>query len=193
MKEEMYRSIIHQIKALPQKSLPDDFTAGVMVQLSKKRQPGRWMPLARLFEKHPKIGTRVSMTKTECAIPYIMTGLFYGIVGGILMVVVNNCRNEQIIKGWIMIQPFFLVAISFMLLSMGIAIYFAGRPATPFVKAGALLFIAAFLLDCLFSSMHPYHFVSYLSIMLTSTAAIIGLLLYRNVVDYSRTHNQGGA
>ena len=193
-----FKEILDQIAATPSIAPPENFTENVMRSVLSDQTGGLDRPQQIL----PRLGGRLfasrgllspASTRGECAFYYIMAGIFYAVIGIILMFGLHGIQGVSIMDGWLRMQPFFIVAASMWLIGLGAALYLAGHSAALYAKIGSLIFIFAFLLNCLGSYVHPYLFVSYIAVILTSTSVIMGLLLYRNAADYSKTLNQGGA
>jgi hypothetical protein len=185
-----FSDIIKKIAAAPSADLPSDFTAKVMTRVLKEPRgvlDRFWQiipfPQSRMFSSAGCLSP--SATKGECAFCYILTGCFYAIMGGYLLSRLGDIDGPQIITNWIMLQPFFIIVTSLWLFGLGTFLYFAGRPVTPYIKIGSLIFIAAFLLNGLFSNNLPSLIVSFFTVLLNSTAVIMGLILYKNVSVYA--------
>jgi hypothetical protein len=99
-----------------------------------------------LFKKNIDIGFSNYVTKAECAFYFFLTGFFYLVLGGILML---GLPMPVIISsnGWFSYQSLFSLFIAAQLSFMGIAVYINGDSIVRFIHAGIFLYAGLIILN----------------------------------------------
>lgn len=143
---EQFQGLTEAMKNAGQKQPSENFTAEIMARLDEEKETLTPFYLRRFFSTNLNFSLRQSVTRTECAFYFLLTGFFYFIFGLIMMtglplpaVMQNN--------GWLSFQPLFGLLLAAELAIMGIVLYQRGDPAVRFVRIGTLLYAALIILN----------------------------------------------
>jgi len=142
-----FRDLMQIMENVPQKQPSQNFTSGVMARLSEAREISVPFSFRRLFATSLNFGFRDSVTRTECAFYFFLTGFFYLVLGFILMLGIWFPPVGPI-NGWFLFQPFFGLLLAAELTLTGIALYKNGDTAVGFVRAGTLLYAVLIIINC---------------------------------------------
>jgi hypothetical protein len=141
-----FRDLTEIMENTGQKKIHDNFTAKVMSRISEESETSRSFSFRRLFSTNLKFGFQYSVTRTECAFYFFLTGFFYFILGLIMMIGLPLPAVMQN-NGWLSIQPLFGLLLSVELTAIGINVYKNGDSAFHLVRAGTLLYAALIILN----------------------------------------------
>ena len=171
--------------------VPDDFTNRVMQKVHKERLSittrlfryllwNRWgiKPLAGIAAK-PK-------TNEDCAVCYGLTGAFYWFLGVVLLAGLRFLGADVMINGGIRMLPWMSILAGTWLLGLAVIMMIGGQRAVMRAKAGTALFIVAVMAAILPFMKSAWSPATYLSVMLSLTAAFMGGLLYFQVKAFSK-------
>lgn len=180
-KWEQFRDLTEIMENAGQKQPGEDFTAKVMSLLPEEMETEQPFSLGRLFPTDFNFGFRNSVTKTECAFYFFLTGFFYFILGLIMMIGLPlpvMIRNN----GWLSIQPLFGILLSSGLIALGIVLYKKGESAIRFVRIGTILYVALIILNGWIGTLYiefaaSIFFVAVFSLTGLVFAVLLGLAL----------------
>ncbi len=132
-------------RTLP-KQTPNDFTSKVMSRLSEEKEDMHTFSFRRLFPTSLNFSFSASVTKTECAFYFFLTGFFYFILGLIMMI---GIPLPAIIHDntWLSFQPLFGLLLAVELMTIGFLFYKKGDSAVHLVRIGTLLYAALIILN----------------------------------------------
>jgi hypothetical protein len=145
-KWRQFRDLTEIMENAEKKRPSDNFTSEVMARLSEKEETSGLLNLRRLFPTIMNFSFGDSVTRTECAFYFFLTGFFYLVLGFILML---GLRLPAVLinSGWLSFQPAFGLILAAELALMGIAVYKDGDISIRFVRAGTLLYAALILIN----------------------------------------------
>jgi len=147
-----FHDLIQMMKNVPPNRPPESFTANVMARLSERKANVRQFSLRQLFgipafTTNLTIGFRSSVTKTECAFYFLMTGFFYLVLGLILMFSLQQLTTGLPVVSWLKIQTVFYLLAALCLMVLGAAFYTAGAVAVPVARIGTVLYALLVILN----------------------------------------------
>ena len=191
---QQFRDLTQIMENAEQKQPPEDFTAKVMARLSEEKETVQPYSLGRLFPTNFNFGFRNSVTKTECAFYFFLTGFFYFILGLIMLIgiplpviILNN--------GWFSFQPILGLLLAIELAALGIILYKKGDSAIRFVRMGTLLYAALIILNGWIGTFYigfaaSTFFIAVFSITGLVFAILLGLALdhYNPETIFSEVH-----
>ncbi|MCX5849011.1 MAG: hypothetical protein NTW65_06140 [Deltaproteobacteria bacterium] len=154
--------------------LPSEyFTARVMARISDEKEAVQSFSLGQLFSTNLKVDFQHSVTKTECAFYFLLTGFFYFILGLIMII---SLPLPAILpgNGWLSIQPFLGLLLAAELSTLGIAVYTNGDSAVRFVRAGTLLYATLIILNGWLGALY---LKVYVAIIFTAIFSVTGLVI----------------
>jgi hypothetical protein len=193
LKEE-HHDLITKISSLPHISTSEDFTGRVMSKITAERATvlGR-IGTFFMHPRHAHIDVRGILsspqTKAECSFCYILTAAFYLVMGLVLMIGLKAASSDLTLNQWIRTQPQFIMATSFWLFGLGLVLLLDGRLAILGAKGGTLLYIVATLgYSLLFPASNSLP-AKYMSVVLSTTATLMGLLLYHHLSAFAKTRS----
>jgi hypothetical protein len=193
--EEDYTDLIKSITSLPRISASDDFSDKVMTKVRSIRPTVLdriRMILLRPRNAHVDVHGILSSprTKTECSFCYILTAAFYLVMGLVLMSGFKAAANDLTLNQWIQTQPQFILASAVWLFGLGFMLLFDGRLAVLGAKGGTLLYILATLAYGFLFTASSSVPAKYMSIVLSTTATLMGLILYYNLSGFMKTRTK---
>lgn len=143
---EQFRDLTEIMENADKKQASDNFTSEVMARLSEEKETIQSLSFTRLFPTNLNFGFSNSVTKTECAFYFLLTGFFYFILGLIMMIGLPLPAVMQN-NGWLYFQPLFGLLLAAQLTIIGIVLYKKGDSAIRLVRIGTLLYAALIILN----------------------------------------------
>jgi hypothetical protein len=98
------------------------------------------------FTTNLNIGFSNPVTKTECAFYFLLTGFFYLVLGGILLLGLPLPAGLNH-TGWLAVQPLVGLLFAAELIALGIAVYTNGESAVRFARVGTVFYAALIILN----------------------------------------------
>jgi hypothetical protein len=147
-----FHDLIQRMENVPPNNTPEGFTANVMARLLERKANVRQFSLRRLFgtpefATYMTIDFRSSVTKTECAFYFLMTGFFYLVLGSIMMFGLQQLTTVLPVVSWLQIQTVFYLLAALCLMALGAALYVAGAVAVPVARVGTVLYAILVILN----------------------------------------------
>jgi hypothetical protein len=181
---DQHQEIINLIKSTPAVRPPDDFTPGVMARLPEFDQGFRAKVKHALF--HPSgagVQSRwaqlLPVTNTrECSFCFFITGVFYLIMGIVLMAGFEAIGSRMAAMEWIKLQPHVTLGIAVLLIFLGAALLMQGKNTIKMIRLGTILYI--FLAIVNGGLMHRYFSIPYAGIFIfgfIGTGVLMGVML----------------
>jgi hypothetical protein len=184
---EKFTDIIEQIKKQktiePRQSLTDN----VMGRLPDK-YPG--IGFTAVFFTH-NLFTRAfapdgdqcdGLTCRECSFYFFITGIFYLIIGIILMMALREAGSNTALTEWVKMQPYFTTGAAIWLLALGTVLMMDESIGSKIAKYGTLLYIFCAVVNSIL--LRPYLRIPYSGffvIALAATSALMGIMLVQAV------------
>ena len=161
----------------------EDLTARVMASLpageANFRKPSYFPTLVTKMN----LGFQESVTRTECAFYFLLTGFFYFILGLILMIGLPFPAISHN-NGWLSVQPLFGLLLAAELTIIGLAIYKKGDSAMRFVRAGTLLYVVLIILNCWIGTLYIQPVSAVLLMVIFSMTGLIFAILLGLAIDH---------
>jgi hypothetical protein len=144
-KLEQFRDLTEVMENTGKKRPADNFTSSVMLKLYVEQDAPKnflvrqSLSVRQMFPNALNFSLTNSVTKTECAFYFFLTGFFYLILGFILML---GLRTPALAldSRWLLYQPVFGIALASGLLIMGLAVYRDGGFSIRFVRVGTFIY-----------------------------------------------------
>lgn len=190
---DRFRDLTEIMEKAPRQESPEDFTAHVMARLPERAETVRRFSFRRLFRTPAftaelTFGFRRPVTKTECAFYYILTGIFYGVMGLVLMVGLRGGAGEAVLSRWTRIQPQLMIAAALWLSGLGMVLLLNDRMDIKVAKTGTLLYLLFIVLS------GSAVFMAYrIPVLMASTCifvisgVVMGILLHQNISIYQKS------
>lgn len=143
---DQFHDLTEIMEKTPQKQASNGLTSIVMSRIYEENKEIKPFSLKSFFPSHFDFRFEQTVTKTECAFYFLLTGFFYFILGLIMMiglplpVIIEN-------NSWLSLQPAFGLLLAAELFLMGIIIYKRGDSAVHVVRIGTLLYAALLILN----------------------------------------------
>lgn len=177
-----FRDLTGIMENVPPKQPPEGFTAKVMANLPERKANIRQFSFLRpfgipVFATNMNIDFRSSVTKTECAFYFFLTGFFYLVLGLILMLGLPRTAGLSH-PGWLAVQPLVGLLLAVELTALGIAVYTNGDSAVRFVRSGTLLYAALIILNGWLGTLYmQVPMVIFFAVIFSLTGLSIAVLL----------------
>jgi len=143
---EEYDKIIKKIKEINTVNPGLDLTPAIMNKISRINERGYARIWRRAFFEIKDIFA-VSPTREDCAISFISMGVFYLILGLILLFFIKSIPANSEMNIWLKLQsPVFILA-ALWLTSLGSAVWFIGRKAVQFARFGLVIYVLIFVVS----------------------------------------------
>jgi hypothetical protein len=190
-----FKDILLKIAATPPVAPPENFTENVMRSVFRER-PGvverlreiLLRPRGRLFA--PRGLLSAASTRRECAFYYILTGIFYGVMGLVLMVGLEGGAGEAALAHWTRIQPQLMIAAALWLSGLGMVLLLNDRMEIEVAKTGTLLYLLFVVL-----SGSAVVMAYRIPVLMASTGifvisgVVMGILLHQNISIYQKSRH----
>lgn len=194
------QEIIKYIKSMSRIDVPGDFTQRVMARVLEKND-SFLKRILRVLLRHRgewnRFGGIVTSPRTreECAVSYGLSGVYYLVLGIVLLVGLKALSAEMIVgykSNSIHMLSWFSLSAAAWLLGLALVMFFGGQRALAGAKAGTLLFVAAVLASMLVFVQYLWFPVMFVSIAVFLSAVFMGVLLYYQISifkDYNDKRN----
>lgn len=166
-----------------QKQVPDDFTSKLMERLPAEQEIVQSFSFKGLFPSYFNFGFQNTLTKTDCAFYYFLTGFFYFIMGLIMMIGFPLPAIMQN-NSWLSFQPFFGIMLAAELTIIGIFLYQKGESAIRIVRIGTLLYAALIILDLGIGALYIKTMTAVFFIAVFSLTGLALALLLKMAIDH---------
>jgi|GEM_PF-385580 len=178
----------------PQIDAPADLDAKVMARIDALK-PTLWIRV-REFLLQP-VDTRIDFARafsgtvsgSECSFYFIMAGLYFLIVGLILMFGIGRFGGEWLMVKWVRMQPHIVLVTAVWLVVLGIFILKDGEVAARVARIGTVAYIGLLILDAV-----AIHITAGLPVTLVflfsfiGTGVLTGLFLARIIWNYGKKY-----
>jgi hypothetical protein len=146
-----FRDLTEIMEKAPQQEPTEGFTARVMARLPEGKAAVRRLSFRRPFgiqaiAMRLTLGFRHPVTKTECAFYFLLTGFFYLILGGSMMLGLQKFSGLHP-PPWLSVQPLFGLLLALGLAALGFILYSDGRAAVRVARIGTALYAALVFLN----------------------------------------------
>jgi len=184
---EKFTDIIEQIKKHKAIDPPQSLTDNVMSRLPDK-YPGIGLAAVsfvhNLFTRAfaPDGDQCTGLTCRECSFYFFITGLFYLIIGIILMLGLRGAGSNITVTEWIKMQPYLTIGAALLLFALGAILMMNESIGIKIAKYGTLLYIFCAVVNSIL--LRPYLRIPYASffiIGLAATSALMGIILVQAV------------
>lgn len=179
---EKFTDITEQIKRQKTMEPPPSLTDHVMERIPRK-YPGIFP--AASFVHHlyaqafaPEGSNPNGPTKGECSFYFLITGIFYLIMGIVLITGFRGVDTGTAMMKWLKLQPYFTTGAAMWFLAIGAMLMIDGRIGLKIAKYGTLLYIFGTLMNSIM--LWPFLRIPYAGIFiigLAATSAVMGILL----------------
>jgi hypothetical protein len=102
---------------------------------------------------HPLNAIRSPVSGQECSFYFIMVGVFYAILGVILMVGLHKLGASLVTPGWVRWQPQIALVTAGCMVAIGLYLLKGGKLALRMARVGALVYLGFALLNGVFVSL----------------------------------------
>ena len=102
---------------------------------------------------HPLSALRSPVSGQECSFYFIMVGVFYAILGVILMVGLHKMGASLVAPGWVRWQPQIALVTAGCMVAIGLYLLKDGKLALRMARIGALVYLGFALLNGVFVSL----------------------------------------
>ena len=121
---------------------------------------------------HPLSALRSPVSGQECSFYFIMVGVFYAILGVILMVGLHRLGASLVTPGWVRWQPQIALVTAGCMVAIGLYLLKDGKVALRMARVGALVYLGFSLLNGIFVSLE---WALPVSAFMSLLSALIGL------------------
>ena len=121
---------------------------------------------------HPLSALRSPVSGQECSFYFIMVGVFYAILGVILMVGLHKLGASPVAPGWVRWQPQIALITAGCMVAIGLYLLKDGKVALRMARVGALVYLGFSLLNGIFVSLE---WALPVSAFVSLLSALIGL------------------
>jgi hypothetical protein len=125
----------------------------------RAHQPSLWKVLGEALLRphevsfHPLNAIRSPVSGQECSFYFIMVGVFYAILGVILMVGLHKLGASLVTPGWVRWQPQIALVTAGCMVAIGLYLLKDGKRALRMARIGALVYLGFALLNGVFVSL----------------------------------------
>ena len=186
------RDITGKIRDIPPVRLPGDFTHVVMRRIYAEQKKSLFVRLrdALPFQKWD-VELRAALTKnvtdTECTLSFLVTGLFYMIMGAILILGLSGFEPNVAITKLIRFQSQITIVTAVLLVILGILLVLDGESSIKIVKFGTLLYISMAVVNGLVLQMAFIIPISdAFTVIFTGTGILMGTFLAVKIENYQK-------
>jgi hypothetical protein len=161
----------------------------------RAHRPSLWKVLGEALLRphevsfHPLNALRSPVSGQECSFYFIMVGVFYAILGVILMVGLHKLGASLVTPGWVRWQPQIALVTAGCMVAIGLYLLKDGKLALRTARIGALVYVGFALLNGVFVSLEwdiPVSaFVSLLSALIGLPT---GLFLIRTIQNCGKRY-----
>jgi hypothetical protein len=125
----------------------------------RAHRPSLWKVLGEALLRphevsfHPLNAIRSPVSGQECSFYFIMVGVFYAILGVILMVGLHKLGASLVTPGWVRWQPQIALVTAGCMVAIGLYLLKDGKLALRMARIGALVYLGFALLNGVFVSL----------------------------------------
>jgi hypothetical protein len=125
----------------------------------RAHRPSLWKVLGEALLRphevsfHPLNAIRSPVSGQECSFYFIMVGVFYAILGVILMVGLHKLGASLVTPGWVRWQPQIALVTAGCMVAIGLYLLKGGKLALRMARVGALVYLGFALLNGVFVSL----------------------------------------
>ncbi len=125
----------------------------------RAHRPSLWKVLGEALLRphevsfHPLNALRSPVSGQECSFYFIMVGVFYAILGVILMVGLHKLGASLVTPGWVRWQPQIAIVTAGCMVAIGLYLLKDGKLALRMARVGALVYLGFALLNGVFVSL----------------------------------------
>jgi hypothetical protein len=133
--------------------------AGRVMTRIRAHRPSLWKVLGEALLRphevsfHPLNAIRSPVSGQECSFYFIMVGVFYAILGVILMVGLHKLGASLVTPGWVRWQPQIALVTAGCMVAIGLYLLKDGKLALRMARIGALVYLGFALLNGVFVSL----------------------------------------
>lgn len=179
---EQFRDLINVMEHAEEKKPPEHFISDVMAKLAETKSTPDSFSFGRLFPTHLNIGFQNSVTKTECACYFLLTALFYFILGLIMMIGFPLAVMMQN-NSWLSFQPLFGLLLAAVLAGSGIIIYKKNDAAIPLARIGTMIYAALVVLNYGIGAFYVQPVAAIIVVAVFSVTGLVLAVLLRVATD----------
>ncbi len=121
---------------------------------------------------HPLSALRSPVSGQECSFYFIMVGVFYAVLGVILMVGLHKLGASLVTPGWVRWQPQIALVTAGCMVAIGLYLLKDGKVALRMARVGALVYLGFSLINGIFVSLE---WALPVSAFVSLLSALIGL------------------
>ena len=127
--------------------------------LVRAHRPSLWVALGEALLKphkvsfHPLNALRSPVSGQECSFYFIMVGVFYAILGVVLMIGLHKLGASLVTPGWVRWQPQIALVTAGCMVAIGFYLMKDGKLALRVARIGALVYLGFALLNGIFVSL----------------------------------------
>jgi len=186
------RDIIDKIRDIPPVRIPDDFTHVVMRRIYAEQKKSLFARLRdslslQKWDAEIRAALTKKVTDTECALSFLVTGLFYMIMGVILIFGLSGFEPNVEITKLIRFQSQITIVTALLLVILGIMLLIDGESSIKIVKFGTLLYISMAIVNGLALQMTFALSISdAFTVIFTGTGILMGTFLAIQIEFYQR-------
>jgi hypothetical protein len=151
-------AIARMMREGPAPDPPAGLGERVMFRIRAHR-PSLWKVLGEALLRprevsfHPLNALRSPVSGQECSFYFIMVGVFYAILGVILMVGLHKLGASLVTPGWVRWQPQIALVTAGCMVAIGLYLLKDGKLALRMARIGALVYLGFALLNGVFVSL----------------------------------------
>jgi len=151
-------AIAWMMREEPSLDPPAGFGERVMSRIRAHR-PSLWKVLGEALLRphevsfHPLNALRSPVSGQECSFYFIMVGVFYAILGVILMVGLHKLGASLVTPGWVRWQPQIALVTAGCMVAIGLYLLKDGKLALRMARIGSLVYLGFALLNGIFVSL----------------------------------------
>lgn len=180
---KQFHDLTEIMEKTAQKQVTDNFTSKLMERLPAEKETVQSFSFKRLFPSYLNFGFQNTVTKTECAFYFFLTGFFYFIMGLIMMIGFPLPAIMQN-NSWLSFQPFFGIMLAAELMIIGIFLYQKGESAIRIVRIGTLLYAVLIILDLGIGALYIKTMTAVFCIAVFSLTGLVLALLLKMAIDH---------
>jgi hypothetical protein len=189
-----FDAIARMMREEPASEPPAGLGERVMAHI-RAHQPSLWKVVGEALLRprevsfHPLNALRFPVSGQECSFYFIMVGVFYAILGVILMVGLQRLGASLVAPGWVRWQPQIALVTAGCMAAIGLYLLKDGKLALRMARVGALVYLGFALLNGIFASLEWDIPVSAaLSLLSTLVGVPTGFFLIRAIQNCGKRY-----
>jgi ABC-type multidrug transport system permease subunit len=185
---KQFHDLTDIIENTPPKQVPDHFTSKLMKRLPAEQEMVQSFSFKNLFPTYLDFGFQNTVTKTECAFYFVLTGFFYFILGFMMAI---GIPLPAIIHDnhWLSFQPLFGLLLAVELMAIGFLFYKKGESAIRIVRIGTVLYAALVILNFWIATFYVHVPIVILCVAIFSITALCIAFLLGLAIEHYRQVN----